>query len=385
MRDYVEPWLVGWPLLCVTVACSDGAAPVDSATSGWESLMDDGASLTLPLGNGSSGYAVNRYCTDCSATPLAWWKFDFCSPYSTQLDDSATSAPILHPAFRAVGVTCVAGPEGQAVRLANRDDLVYSPDQPDYDFSGGLTVAAWVKPDSVSRTQSLVRKRLDGTSAFTLAIVEGRLEFVIRYHGRRSLGVAAPIEAGRFTHVAATYDGQEMRLYLGGTLHAQAAAGGEIATGAGPILVGNDATGRRFNGIIDEVWVNIVAAPPETIWGLNCARVPPQLSITPSTSEATPPNTPVSFDIAVTNPADPTFCPIANYLLVPTLPYPLSVDSWYSELAVAPGETAHQTVSVSASEGGAPGPVPFHYAAYDKANYALNAAAVATFVVAGAD
>jgi hypothetical protein len=147
-------------------------------------------------------------------------------------------------------------------------------------------------------------------------------------------------------------------------------------------MIGNDASGREFEGVIDEVWLNTVAAPPDTVKGLNCVHMPPELGITPSTTLATGRNTPVSFDISVTNPTDPAFCPAASYVLVPTLPYPLSVDSWYVQVAVAPGETAHVTASILATEGGPPGPISFQYAAYDQANYSLSAVAKATFVLA---
>lgn len=385
MRHRAKRSFIGLPFASVLlVACSGGEQEQDASAANWSALLNDGAALTSTLGDGASTQdaASNRYCTECSTTPLAWWKFDFCNAQSTQLDDSANSTSLMHPAFRAVSVDCVAGREGEAVRLAAEDDIIYSPDQPDYDFSQGLTVAAWLKPDSVDRTQSIVRKRLDGTSAFVLAIQGGELEFALRLNKRKLAGISAPILPGRFTHVAASYDGQEMRLYVDGALAAQRDASGTISAGAGPIFIGNDSLGREFKGTIDEVWLNTLAAPLDTIESLNCSRMPPVVTISPQSSSPIAPNTPFAFDVAVTNSEDPTFCSPANYLLSPTLPYPLTTDSWYAELSVPPGQTGHATVNVSAADTGNFDPVTFYYTVYNQANYSMNATAQATFVIA---
>ena len=83
-------------------------------------------------------------------------------------------------------------------------------------FDQGLTVAAWINPDRLAGTQSLVRKRLDGTSSFLLALDGKQLLFILKLTNGRVVGAAAPVQAGRFTHVAATYDGTQAVLYLDG-------------------------------------------------------------------------------------------------------------------------------------------------------------------------
>ena len=164
------------------------------------------------------------------------WTFDDCNTQSSELADSASSTFIRHPAFRSLGVACVAGRDGQAVHLAKGDDVVYAPDQPDFVFDQGLTVAAWINPDRLAGTQSLVRKRLDGTSSFLLALDGKQLLFILKLTNGRVVGTAAPVQAGRFTHVAATYDGTQAVLYLDGVKVASARGAGTIAPGAGPDL-----------------------------------------------------------------------------------------------------------------------------------------------------
>jgi hypothetical protein len=59
-----------------------------------------------------------------------------------------------------------------------------------------------------------------------------------------------------WTHVALTYDGSALRLYVNGTQAARRAAGGTIQTTTNPLWIGgNQPYGEYFNGLIDEVRV----------------------------------------------------------------------------------------------------------------------------------
>ena len=123
------------------------------------------------------------------------------------------------PARRAVNVACVAGVDGAAVKLAADEDIVYSPDQPDYVFDQGLTVAAWINPDRITGTQSIIRKRFDNSSSFVLGIDGKRLVFALKLANGKTVGISAGgLAAGTFTHVAATYDGSDAILYIGGAV-----------------------------------------------------------------------------------------------------------------------------------------------------------------------
>jgi len=373
------------------MAAAAGAFGCDSKTdagdSKWEALLADGDLGAMPAGARTPPPTMPpppRFCGDCTREPLAFWMLDDCNSQSAELNDSAFTSPIRHPAFRSVSAACAASVDGQGVRLANPDDVVYAPDQPDFVFDQGLTIAAWINPDKVTGTQTIARKRLDGTSAFVLAIDGKKLSFAVKLANGRSAGVTAPIQAEHFTHVAGTHDGKEVVLYVNGAVAGRVKAAGKLAAGAGPIFVGNDADGRQLKGIVDDIWLNTLAAPADAIKSLNCVRKPPVASFTPATTPPTPAGTTVAFDLAVQNP-NGAECPADSFQFFGALvPYPLSANPGFGFLTVAPGATGHATVSVTSDESGPTGPVTFQYVVASASNFALQTSAQATYVVAPA-
>ena len=371
--------LVCWAL-AGALGCGDDR-PADPQQA-WEALMGDGDLAGMP---GATNVAPQpppppRSCTDCAREPLAFWTLDDCNTSSTLLLDFGGTT-IIHPAFRAVSVACVPGASVQAVKLAGKDDIVYAPDQPDFIFDQGLTIAAWIKANSLGGTQSIARKRFDGNSSLTLAIDDKKLTFVVRLTNGKLVGVTAAIKADRLTHVAATYDGQRALLYVDGALAAKATGAGKIAPGAGPILFGNDADGRQFKGMIDEIWLNTLAAPADAVKGLTCIRKAPVATFTPAMTPATPPNVPVAFDLAITNPSGAS-CPVDQFQFFGQLPFPLTADQQFGFVSAGPGQTVHTPINVSAFDAGATGPIPFQYFVANTANFNLQTVASATFVIA---
>ena len=69
-----------------------------------------------------------------------------------------------------------------------------------------------------------------------------------------------PMARNTWTHLAATYDGATLRLYVNGMLVASVARTGSLATSTNPLQIGGDSIyGQYFRGTIDEVRVYNVA------------------------------------------------------------------------------------------------------------------------------
>ena len=374
----------------------------DAVARSWSALMEDGDADMLAPGSGRPMPPVinpqpTRFCPgatpagdasgnigDCARAPLAFWRLDDCNAQSTQLADTAFTSPTMHPAFRAVSAACTAGFSNQGVRLAGADDVVYAPDQPDFDFSRGVTVAGWINPDRTDGVQNIIRKRLDGSSSFALALDGRALVFVVRLTDGRLAGVAAPgaVRAGRFTHVAATYDGTTAIVYVNGVEAARARGRGRIAAGAGPIFIGNDASGRRLRGVVDELWLNTLAAPADTVADLTCVHQAPVAVFTPAASAPVPAGTVVPFDLAITN-QNTGLCQPETFSFFSAGGPPFLVTTPVSgSVVVANGATAHVAVKVTTGPGTPQGGIalPFFYLV--SSPQAPGTIASATYVVA---
>ena len=303
IRTEIRYWALAGITGLLISGCGDNVPTSGDGQSGSSALLSDGDPSTIApprMMPPPPAPLPTRYCPsgDCARDPLALWTFDDCN---TAVDRSSRTrrspTQISHPAFRAVSVACADGMDNQARQALGRRRHRLCPDQVDFAFDKGLTVAAWIKPDSIGGTQSLVRKRLDGSSSFLLAIDGKKLVFALRLTSGRVVNVSASITAKRFTHVAATYDGKDAILYLDGAVAAQTHVTGTIAPGAGPIFVGNDANGRQFKGIVDTVWLNTLAAPADVVRGFLCVRKPPIVSLTPGETPPQVSGTTVAFDL----------------------------------------------------------------------------------------
>lgn len=301
----------------------------------------------------------------CASVPMGFWTFDDCNPQRSELFDSSFEN---HVAFRNVDLKCAAGRQGMAPSFAAPEDLVYVPDQAGFALDAGVTVAAWVKPEQLDRVRTLFRKRDDTDSAFALVINQGKFQFVVRLKSGRLASVSAPAVANRWTHVAATYDGQYLRLYLDGAEVKRTYAVGSLIRGLGPLLMGNDASARRFRGRLDNAWFNTMAAPPETIRELTCLRQDPTVSVTPLIGPAVPAGTPVTFTLSIASKDGPTCSPASFGVSPSPSQQDFTVDPQFTNITVATGETMNIPFKVSSGPETEAGNYPISFFVFSNNN-----------------
>ncbi len=346
----------------------------------WQALLTDGDPSRFE--HDSAGVTPPelppRQCYDCRLQPLASWTFDDCRVESTTFTQGIATGT--EPAFRAVQTACVGGASDQGVRFAAPGDIVYAPDQPRFAFEHELTLAAFVHADDLEGTQTILRKSSGTSSAFVLAIRDGQLVLALRFDDGRVSSLSAPLVAQRWTHVAASYDGARVSLYVDGALAASDVASGRLQDGPGPLLIGNDILERRFHGAIDEVWINDLAAPPDFIAEMRCARGP-ELTLTPSVTPPQVAGDSVELDFAIESLAD-VACPAEVFEIYPAVPPELETYSFGITEAVAPGETLHTSVTVGSYRHAPPGDYPVRVIAFGAdTRFSGEPESVATFVV----
>jgi hypothetical protein len=336
------------------------------------------------FGGGMGGFAdagaSDGGIGQCTTGPLATWELDDCSSDRTELHDSGPSG---FTAFRSVSGQCVTGAEGMGVSLPNDKDLLYVPDQPAFTFAGGVTVAAWIKPDKLTGIQTIFRKREGATSSVALMLVDKKFTFVVDRVGAAPIAViAAAKKAGVWQHVAATYDGADLRLYLNGIQAATLHRTGTIKGGEGPLLFANDGTQRRFQGAVDKLWFDVHAASADTIQSLLCLHHPATMKATPAVSAPVEPGTAVAFDFAITN-NNSVECPADNLIFESNTFVPeFSIDPSFQFVSVPSQQTTHVPVTITSSEDVDSGSFPFSFTAFNLNKFDPNPpTATVTYVV----
>ena len=145
--------------------------------------------------------------------------------------------------------------------------------------TAALTVAAWVKADSWTAHSSSDNPRIIGKSnpeQFALIVQHGAfLRFFLRGVTGGDIQTTAPPTAGVWHHVAGTYDGSTIRIYVDGLVATQQLASGSIAIDSGNLVIGGLYRSSNnvdyFDGTIDDVWLYGRALSSSEIAGISCA------------------------------------------------------------------------------------------------------------------
>ncbi len=174
---------------------------------------------------------------------VGWWRLDERSGTAAADSSGKASAGELRG-----GAAWAAGRIGGAVAIGEREAHVSVPG-----FAppaGALSVALWVRHDSVGGTQRYITTN---DEAFILRAEGSALQFFMHAAGQsRSLRAENAVAAGAWMHVAGTWDGTTQKLYKDGAVVGNQKPGG-TRTGISWLRMGNN--GENMKGAIDDVRV----------------------------------------------------------------------------------------------------------------------------------
>jgi glucose/arabinose dehydrogenase len=176
-----------------------------------------------------------------------------------------------HPATINGATRSTAGHTGGAVSLDGVNDYVNVPNQAELGLPNAMTLEAWVRPTQLSGGiggwRTVVFKQSGGGMAYGLYANNdaNRPAMHVNIGGEQKANGTAQLPLNAWTHLAGTYDGTAVRLYLNGTLAATRQQTGAIPSSTGPLRIGGNAVwGEWFAGLIDDVRVyNRALAPNE--------------------------------------------------------------------------------------------------------------------------
>ena len=149
-----------------------------------------------------------------------------------------------------------AGRFGKALSFDGVDDSVTVPHSSALNLGSGLTVEAWVKPSALDSWRSVVQKERTGAAAYGLFANTDLAHPAARVFTTNSIEApaASPLLTTTWTHLAMTWDGATLKLFVDGAEVSAQPAPAPLVTSSGVLRIGgNGVGGEWFSGLIDEV------------------------------------------------------------------------------------------------------------------------------------
>jgi len=184
---------------------------------------------------------------------LAHWAFD---------GDASDSSGNGHDGTEQNGAYYVAGQVGQAVEFDGLDMHVTVPHADELGFgpTDAFSVTAWVYVENLSGSWTgVVTKSRDAEPWYGIWINTGN-NYIFG-------NTSSPAAVGVWTHVAATYDNEQTRLYLNGSLASEATSSFD-GSGTGDVAIGGAlSVDEWLEGMVDEVIMyNRALSGEEVLW-----------------------------------------------------------------------------------------------------------------------
>jgi Concanavalin A-like lectin/glucanases superfamily len=161
-----------------------------------------------------------------------------------------------------------AGKFGGALVFNGTNALVTIPDATSLRLTTDMTLEAWVFPTAppTGWWQSVVDKNVDGYYLMASSDRSSRPAVGGTFTaGNQNTFGPTPLAVNTWTHLAATFDGTTVRLYVNGVQVASQAQTTPLMPTTGTLQIGANSYGEHFTGRIDEVRIYNQALSPSEI------------------------------------------------------------------------------------------------------------------------
>lgn len=188
-------------------------------------------------------------------SPTVYYRLDETSG-STAVDSSGNMIDAAHVSTPTLGLagaivsdaaSSAYGFDGSGDSLTVPDSAALRPSQ--------LTLEAWVNPTDRSGFKIIFLKSstVKWDDGYGLYQSDGQLFFFVNDWKANRVSVDLPAGGGSYSHVAATYDGASLRIYLDGLLEDELTYSQPINHSNAPLVIGGSTAGFRFAGSLDEL------------------------------------------------------------------------------------------------------------------------------------
>jgi hypothetical protein len=152
---------------------------------------------------------------------VGYWKLDETS--GTRYDSSGNSNHLIN---NNVGSGIGKFDRAADFEANNKSDLaITDADQSSLDITGHLTIAAWIKPETISGSDGIIITKYNNDNnqrAYRISLYNDGLRFIVSPNGTdyyyASVSPTNLIGVGEWTHIAGVWDGNYLRVYINGRL-----------------------------------------------------------------------------------------------------------------------------------------------------------------------
>jgi hypothetical protein len=191
---------------------------------------------------------------------VAWWKLDEVG--GNEVADSSGNDYL----GRLVGNPQWKPDSGKvngALEFDGLGDFVEIRNEPAFDLTGTITIAAWIKVNAFDKRWQAIVTKGDTSWRISRTAVENTLAFhctgIESIASRWTYGIEGKkgVNDGQWHHVVGVYDGSTVFLYIDGALDKSGKASGSIRMNDSPVFIGanSEKADREWNGLIDEVCI----------------------------------------------------------------------------------------------------------------------------------
>ncbi|PBQ34389.1 hypothetical protein CNR22_22290 [Sphingobacteriaceae bacterium] len=162
-----------------------------------------------------------------------------------------------------------------ALDFDGTDDFVGAPNSSTLMLTTALSLEAWVKPTNISGVQYVVSKGTNDmlNGQYGLVLINGIPQFHM-YNGNAHIGVTYnyTVASGVWTHLAATWNGTMMNVYVNGTLNLSGPYQGTLSANTESLQIGRlTALGYYYSGSLDEIRIwNLARSACDIQAYMNC-------------------------------------------------------------------------------------------------------------------
>jgi hypothetical protein len=207
---------------------------------------------------------------------VGWWKLDEGSGVTVadSSGDNLNGTIVGNPAW-------VDGVADKALKLDGDGDYVDLGNDSSFNLTAQITVATWIKVEKFDCEWQAVVTKGDGSWRLQRNGTKSSLEFACTgafVPGALvgSLFGSASVNDGQWHHIAGTYDGSKICLYVDGRIDILSDADGSIEINNYNLLIGANAEkpDRNFNGSIDDVRIYSYALSDDEVKAISTEQNP---------------------------------------------------------------------------------------------------------------